>query len=204
MAFIACRFNIFRSFLSAPVKWSAYTRVGLYESIYCVPLTVSIVSLNPQNFCENGRPKISKIPLYFRSVLRYQQGLPFDNPKMYRKFLPNRLMKMSETPVRNTKSFLLFSDISKNSGQNSVILKIDGFCRNLLCRHLRGIRHKHVLAKYIHFKNAFKTVLARSGAVKNSFLCFDHFLSFWQYDGRRVYDGGRLYSISGQNMEIFG
>ena len=29
-----------------------------------------------------------------------------------------------------------------------------------------------ILSKYIHSKNTFKTVLARSGAEKNSFLCF--------------------------------
>ena len=34
-------------------------------------------------------------------------------------------------------------------------------------------------AKFKHSKNAFKTVLARSGAEKNHFMCFDHLYSLW-------------------------
>ena len=42
----------------------------------------------------------------------------------------------------------------------------------------------------IHSKNALKTVLARSGAKKNSFFSFD---GQRVHDGRRVYDGRHVY-----------
>ena len=108
---------------------------------------------------------------------------------------------MSETPVQNTKSFSLFSDISENSGQNSVISKINGFCRILSYARFGQIHMSQSFPempdfrkslRHIHSKNAFKTFLARSWAEKNSFLCFDHFLSFGPYDGRRVYDGRHM------------
>ena len=35
------------------------------------------------------------------------------------------------------------------------------------------------MAKYTHSKNAFKTVLARSEAEKNGFLCFDKMTVVW-------------------------
>ena len=71
----------------------------------------------------------------------------------YRKF--SRKSKYSEYVkiVKNDQNFRTFPNILKV--RTSVI---------------------HILSKYTHSKNAFKTVLARSGAKKNSFLCFGHFL----------------------------
>ena len=82
------------------------------------------------------------------------------------------------------KSFLLFSDISENSGQNSLFSDISVIYVTSII---------YFFAKYIHSKNAFKTILGHSEAEINHFLCFDHFLSFWPYDGLRVYDGRRVY-----------
>ena len=47
-----------------------------------------------------------------------------------------------------------------------------------------SVRPSVILSKYIQSKNAFKTVLARSGAEKNSFLCFDHFLCMTDVIGK--------------------
>ena len=43
---------------------------------------------------------------------------------------------------------------------------------------------KNFDSKYLHTKNTFKTILGRSEAEINHFLCFDHFLSFWPYDNQ--------------------
>ena len=52
--------------------------------VHCIPLTVLIVSIKSQNFCKNGCPKISNIPVYFRYVLTYRQGFPYEKYWMYR------------------------------------------------------------------------------------------------------------------------
>ena len=44
----------------------------------CIPLTVSIVPLKPQNFRKNRRTKISKFPVYFRYAFDRQKLANFD------------------------------------------------------------------------------------------------------------------------------
>ena len=49
------------------------------------------------------------------------------------------------------------------------------YTRNI--RHILDVCHIRNSAIYIQSKNAFKTILGRSEAEINGFLCFDHFLT---------------------------
>ena len=62
-----------------------------------------------------------------------------------------------------------------------------------------------ILSNYTHSKNAFKTVLARSGAEKNSFFCFWPFLSdLWTiFDGRTLWFSGSGLSKYSKKSENF-
>ena len=85
----------------------------------CVSVTVSefgIISRNYTDFRENEKTNIS---VHFCIALPYRQGFPFEKPKMFQKFLQNRLTKMSETPVNLFSEYPKISEILqkfKNSG----------------------------------------------------------------------------------------
>ena len=101
---------------------------------------------------------------------------------------------MSGTTVQKMKSFLLLSDIIENSGQNSLFSSAT-----------------YVPAKYIHSKNAFKTVLGRSEAEINSFLVFSFDrpmamqcvpLTLTLVTVKRKYSNYRVISVNLRNFRV--
>ena len=91
-------------------------------------------------------------------------------PKISRD-LPKILPKLRNQPekVKNIKYIPEFSEYVKNDKNIPEYWKINGLCRK------NGIDVHPAI--YLHSNNAFKTVLARSGAEIKGFLCYGHFWS---------------------------
>ena len=142
----------------------------------------------PKNFAISRKSKVESFR--WSKIVRYTYP-GFECPKILRN-LPKIFPKIEvRNPSRNCRKWSKLSKMIEIFGLFWIFRKSGTTVRPYK-------RRPSILSKYIHSKNAFKTVLARSGAEKNSFFCFwpffewfmDHFWSlmcvFWPKSGQKV------------------
>ena len=119
----------------------------------------------------------------FAKVKRHQFLTSKSCPKLSRLYFAFNFCKSLTETTKIIKNFSIcqkFQYIFHIFNIWRYLSKIDGYFRNF-CLFLMKIRPSCTqLARYINSKNAFKTVLARTGAKINGFLCFDHLTDWLQ------------------------